>query len=131
LTSQATRPATINPKYDYCEEKEDQRALIHVCATGAHHVWCAVCEKKRVNWEVEVAWRRCKVVVVVVVVVITMKPSFTEALRAFESMRAFMYAHITTKRDQANIVNIESLLLKLKRKGATKQMKINDFLKKK
>jgi hypothetical protein len=45
-------------------------------------------------------------------------------------MRAFMYAHIT-KRDQANIVNIESLLFKLKRKGATKQMKINDFLKKK
>jgi hypothetical protein len=76
---------------------------------------------------VEVAWRRCKVVVVV----ITMKPSFTEALRTFESMRAFMYAHNMNKRDQANIVNIESLLFKQKRKGATKQMKINDFLKKK
>jgi hypothetical protein len=57
-------------------------------------------------------------------------PSFTEALRAFESMRAFMYAHDTTKRDQANIVDIESLLFNLKRKGVTKQMKINDFLKK-
>jgi hypothetical protein len=45
-------------------------------------------------------------------------PSFTEALRGFESMRAFMYAHIT-ERDQANIVNTESLLFKLKRKGAT------------
>jgi hypothetical protein len=58
-------------------------------------------------------------------------PNFTKALCAFESMRAFMYAHDITKRDQANIVNIESLLFKLKRKGATKQMKINDFLKKK
>jgi hypothetical protein len=37
-----------------------------------------------------------------------------------------MYAH-----DITEIVNIESLLFKLKRKGATKQMKINDFLKKK
>jgi hypothetical protein len=35
------------------------------------------------------------------------------------------------ERDQANIVNIESLLFSLKRKGATKQMKINNFLKKK
>jgi hypothetical protein len=34
------------------------------------------------------------------------------------------------ERDQANIVNIESLLFNLKRKGATK-IKINDFLKKK
>jgi hypothetical protein len=58
-------------------------------------------------------------------------PSFTVALHAFESMRVFMYAHDITKRDQTNIVNIESLLFKLKRKGATKQMKINDFLKKK
>jgi hypothetical protein len=57
-------------------------------------------------------------------------PSFMEELRAFESMRAFMYAHIT-ERDQANIVNIESLFFKLKRKGAIKQMKINDFLKNK
>jgi hypothetical protein len=37
-------------------------------------------------------------------------PSFTEALCASESMRAFMYAHDTTKRDQANIINIERLL---------------------
>jgi hypothetical protein len=34
--SQATRPATINPKYDYCEEK-DQRARICVCGP-AHNV---------------------------------------------------------------------------------------------
>jgi hypothetical protein len=80
-----------------------------------------------VSWEVEVVWRRCKVVVVPT----TTKPGFTEALRAFESMRAFMYAHDITKRDQASIVNIESLLFMLKRKGATKQMKINDFSKKK
>jgi hypothetical protein len=57
-------------------------------------------------------------------------PSFTEALCAFESMRAFIYAHDITKRDHANIVNIESLLFNLKMKGATKQIKINDFLKK-
>jgi hypothetical protein len=44
----------------------------------------------------------------VVVMMMMMKLSFTEAFRAFESMRAFMYAHITEK-DQANIVNIESL----------------------
>jgi 2-keto-4-pentenoate hydratase/2-oxohepta-3-ene-1,7-dioic acid hydratase in catechol pathway len=78
-----------------------------------------------VSWEVEVVWRRCKAVVV------TTKPGFMEAFRAFESMRAFMCAHDITERDQANIVNIESLLFKLKRKGATKQMTINDFLKKK
>jgi hypothetical protein len=83
-----------------------------------------------VSWEVEVAWRRCKVVVVVMVMTM-MDPSFTEAFRAFESMRVFMYAHDITDRYQANIVNIESLLFSLKRKGATKQMKINDFLKKK
>jgi hypothetical protein len=47
------------------------------------------------------------------------------------SMRVFMYAHDITERDQANIVDIESLLFNLKKKGATKQMKINDFLKKK
>jgi hypothetical protein len=57
-------------------------------------------------------------------------PSFTEALRAFESVRAFIYAHDITERDQANTVNIERLLFSLKRKGATKQMKINDFFKK-
>jgi hypothetical protein len=58
-----------------------------------------VWKKCVVSWEVEVAWRRCKVVVMM-----TMKPSFMEALRAFESMRAFMYAHDITERDQANIV---------------------------
>jgi hypothetical protein len=57
--------------------------------------------------------------------------SFTEALNGFESMRAFMYAHDITERDQADFVNIESLLFNLKGKGATKQTKINDFLKKK
>jgi hypothetical protein len=51
-----------------------------------------------------------------------------EALRVFESMRGFVYAHIT-KRDQVNIVNIERLLLSLKRKGATKEMRINYFFK--
>jgi hypothetical protein len=90
-----------------------------------------VWKKCVVSWEVEVEWRRCKAVVVVVVVMTTMKPSFTEALRAFESMRAFMYAHDITERDQANIINIESLLFKVKKEGATKQMKTNDFLKKK
>jgi hypothetical protein len=46
-------------------------------------------------------------------------------------MRAVMYAHDITESDQANIVNIESLLFNLKWKGATKQIKINDYLKKK
>jgi hypothetical protein len=54
-------------------------------------------------------------------------PSFTEALHALESMRAFTYAHNITKRDQANIVNIERLLFSLKRKGATKQTRTNEF----
>jgi hypothetical protein len=52
------------------------------------------------------------VAVAAAVVVMMMKPSFTEALHVFESMRAFMYAHDITERDQANIVNIESLLFK-------------------
>jgi hypothetical protein len=56
---------------------------------------------------------------------------FTEALHAFESMRAFMSAHDITKRDQANVINIERLLFSLKRKGVTKQMRINDFFKEK
>jgi hypothetical protein len=59
---------------------------------------------------------------------VLMKSSFMEALPAFESMRAFMYAHDITERDQANIVNIESLLFNLKWKGAMKGMKINHFL---
>jgi hypothetical protein len=49
-----------------------------------------------------------------------------EALCVPESMRAFMYAR-TTEKDKAKIVNIERLLFSLKRKGATKQMWINDF----
>jgi hypothetical protein len=56
--------------------------------------------------------------------------SIFEALRAFESVRAFIYAHDITERNQANIVNIERLLFSLKRKGDTKQMKINDYFKK-
>jgi hypothetical protein len=38
-----------------------------------------------------------------------------------------MYGHDITIRDQANVVNIERLLLSLKKKGDTKQMWINDF----
>jgi hypothetical protein len=41
--------------------------------------------------------------------------SFTETLCAIESTTAFMYAHDITKRHQANIINIESLLFSLKR----------------
>jgi hypothetical protein len=48
----------------------------------------------------------------------------------FESMEALVYVHDITESDQANIVNTGSLLFKLKGKGDTKQMKINDFLKK-
>jgi hypothetical protein len=47
-------------------------------------------------------------------------PRFTEAPRAFQSMRALMYAQNITERDQTNIVNIERLLFSLRRKGATK-----------
>jgi hypothetical protein len=57
-------------------------------------------------------------------------PSFTEALCALESVSVFMYAHNITKRDQVNIINIERLLFSLKRKGDTKQMRINYFFKK-
>ncbi|CAG2060943.1 unnamed protein product [Timema podura] len=35
-------------------------------------------------------------------------PSFTEVLYAFETMRAFVYGHDVTEKDQANIVNIEN-----------------------
>jgi hypothetical protein len=114
----------INPKYDYCEEK-DQTTHMCLWTRSLQRVVCCVWKKCVVSWEVEVARRRCKAVVVT-----TMKPGFTEALRTSDSMRAFMYAHDITERDQANIVHIESLLFNLKRKGATKQIKINDFLKK-
>jgi hypothetical protein len=49
----------------------------------------------------------------------------------FESMRAFMYGPDIIIRDQANVVNIERLLFSLKKKGATKQIRINDFFKNK
>jgi hypothetical protein len=55
-----------------------------------------------------------------------------EALHAFETMRAFMYACKFTKRDYMNINDDERLLFSLNGKSAaTKQMRINDFLKKK
>jgi hypothetical protein len=83
-----------------------------------------------VSWEVEVAWRRCKVVVVMK----KPSPNQCQVLRKHfmrsESMKALMYVHDITERDQANIVNSGSLLFKLKGKGNTKQIKINDFLKK-
>jgi hypothetical protein len=41
-----------------------------------------------------------------------------------------MYGHDITIRDQANVVNIERLF-NLKKKGAAKQMWINDFFKNK
>jgi hypothetical protein len=50
-------------------------------------------------------------------------------LRTVQPMRAFMYGHNITIRDQANIVNIEKLLFSLKKKNVAKQMWINDFLK--
>jgi hypothetical protein len=56
---------------------------------------------------------------------------FYRSTSCVESIRAFMYAHDITKRDQVNIVNIERLLFSLKRKGATEQMMINDFIKNK
>jgi hypothetical protein len=89
-------------------------------------------KKRVVSWEVEVALRRCKVVVVMM----TKKPSPNQCrvlrkhFMRFESMKVLMYVHDITERDQANILNIGSLLFKLKGKGDTKQMKINDFLKK-
>jgi hypothetical protein len=43
----------------------------------------------------------------------------------------YVYAHDITERAQVNIVNIEMLAFSLKRKGVTKQMRINDFFKKK
>lgn len=61
-----------------------------------------------------------------IVVMMTLKPSLMEALCAFESMRAFMYAEDITKRDQVNSINMEMLVFSLKRKGVSKQM-ISDF----
>jgi hypothetical protein len=45
-----------------------------------------------------------------VTVMLTMPvPSSTGALRAFEKMKAFMYAHDITKRDQANTAKRKQL----------------------
>jgi hypothetical protein len=63
--------------------------------------------------------------------VVTMTPSFMEAFYVYESIRAFMYAHDITKRNQVNIINNEMLVFSFKGKGATKQMRINDFFKRK
>ncbi|KAJ9574700.1 hypothetical protein L9F63_008135 [Diploptera punctata] len=53
-------------------------------------------------------------------------PSFAEALQEFETMRWFIYSHITTEKELLNIVKYHSLLFNLERKGANKQLKIND-----
>jgi hypothetical protein len=101
-------PSTLNTitVKEKIKEHSYMSADQELTTCGVLCVW-----KNYVSWEVEVAWRRCKVVVVVMM---TMKPSFMEALRVFESMKALMYAHNITERDQANIVNIGSLLSNLK-----------------
>jgi hypothetical protein len=43
----------------------------------------------------------------------------------------FVYGHDIIIRDQVNILNIGRLLFSLKKKGATKQMRINNFFKNK
>jgi hypothetical protein len=108
--------------------KKKIREHIYVSVDQELATYGVLCVWKKcvVSWEVEVVWRRCKAVVVTMT-----KPGFTEALCVFESMRVFLYAHDITERNQANSVNIESLVFKLKKKDTTKQMKINDFLKKK
>jgi hypothetical protein len=73
-----------------------KKKIRELATCGVLCVW----KKCVVSSEVEVAWRRCKVVVVMTT---TTKLGFMEALHAFESMRAFMYAHDITERDQANI----------------------------
>jgi hypothetical protein len=40
-------------------------------------------------------------------------------------------AHDITRREQVNIVEVERLLFSLKRKDATKQIRFNEFFKKK
>jgi hypothetical protein len=80
--------------------------------------------------EEEVAWKMGKVLVVM-----TMKPSLNQCHVlwkhfVFETMRAFMYVHIT-ERNQANIIYVERLLSSLKKKSASKQMRINDVFKEK
>jgi hypothetical protein len=84
-------------------------------------------------WEVEVARRVGKVMVVMMTM--TLSPNQCRVLRKnfmhVSQSRVFMCAHDITSRDQANIVNTERLLFSLKRKGATKQMRINGFFKKK
>jgi hypothetical protein len=55
--------------------------------------------------------------------------SILEALRAFESVRAFVYAHDITERDQANIVNIEDYYSAWKGKVLLNKWKLMTFLK--
>jgi hypothetical protein len=56
---------------------------------------------------------------------------FLFACVLFQSMTALMYGHDVTITDQANVVNTEKLLISFKKKGAAKQMWINDFFKNK
>jgi hypothetical protein len=60
------------------------REHAYICGLGARNMWCTLWKKCVVSCEVEVAWRKCKVVMVVMVMT-TMKPSFTEALCAYKS----------------------------------------------
>jgi hypothetical protein len=113
-------PSTLNTII--VKKKIREHAYVSVDPELAMCVVCCAWKKCMVSWEVKVVWRRCKAVVVM-----RTKPGSMEALRTFESMSAFMYAHNITERDQANTVHIESLLFKLKRKGANKQLKINDY----
>jgi hypothetical protein len=54
-------------------------------------------------------------------------PSFTNALRTFEPMRAFTYAHDITKKDQVNIINIERSLFNFERKGAVWYLEVKNL----
>jgi hypothetical protein len=130
-----TRPAIISPKYHYYKEKEvKENAYVSVdqelamCGVLCVEEMCGELGSGNCVEEVQGGGgggggddeAQSEPV-----------PSFTEAFCAFQSMRVFMYDHDITERDQVNIINIESLLFNLKRKGAAKQMKIIDFLKKK
>jgi hypothetical protein len=90
--------------------QEEDWVQLGASTTGMHFDTCLWTWSSRhvVCWEVDVVWRRGKVMVVVMTK-LSPKPvlSFTEVFRAFESMRAFMYAHYITERDQMNIINIE------------------------
>jgi hypothetical protein len=98
--SQAIKPATINPKYDYCEEKIREHAYVSVdqelatCGVLCVEEMCgelgsgSCVEEVRGGSGDDDNEAESEPV-----------PSFTEALCAFESMRASMYAHIITERD--------------------------------